>query len=317
MTTLTPSAARAAGVNTGAALMTAGGVLLGTLGVFLEQAGQHPLTAVWFRCVFGLLALSAWMLVTGRARELRLAPRALFAALAAGLLMLGNWALFFAAIERSSIAVATVVFHVQPFWVMLLGAVFLGEPVRRRQWAAAALALVGLAFASGLASDAGPALGGRFLAGVLMCLGGSFSYALVTLIARGVHGPGPLALAWWQCAVGALALAWWPVLHGLPAWGAAWGWLAGLGVVHTGLAYVVLYAGMARLSAQRIALLQFVYPASAVLVDALAYGRWLDGPQAGGVLLMGLALAAAGRADPPVAGRIRLCGRAPAPGGPR
>ena len=41
-------------------LMVAGGLMLGTLGIFLEEAGQSPLTAVWFRCAFGLLALTAW-----------------------------------------------------------------------------------------------------------------------------------------------------------------------------------------------------------------------------------------------------------------
>jgi RarD protein len=243
-----------------------------------------------------MLALSLWLVAARRWRELRLAPRALLAALAAGVLMVANWALFFAAIERTSIAVATVVFHVQPFWVMALGAVFLREPVGRRQWAAAAVALCGLALASGLAHGELAALDTRFAAGLLMCLGGSLSYACVTLIARRARSVSPLALAWWQCAVGTLLLAGWPLVQGLPAAGPAWAWLAGLGVVHTGLAYVILYAGMARLTAGRIALLQFVYPATAVLIDAVVYGRVLGAQQLVGVALMALALAAAGRA---------------------
>jgi RarD protein len=295
MQTTAPGAILVPTRASGAALMIGGGVLLGTIGVFLEQAGQDPLTAVWFRCAFGALALSAWMIAARRYGELRLAPRALLAAVAAGVLMVANWALFFAAIERTSIAVATVVFHVQPFWVMALGAVFLGERVRRRQWVAAGVALCGLALASGLAFGDLAALDARFVAGLLMCLGGSLSYAVVTLIARGVRSVSPLALAWWQCVVGAAALAWWPATQGLPAIGPAWVWLAGLGVVHTGLAYVVLYAGMARLTAGRIAVLQFVYPATAVLVDALAYGRVLSAAQLGGVALMLIGLLAATR----------------------
>ena len=46
--------------RTGQWLMIAGGVLLGTIGVFVEEAGQHPLVTVWFRCAFGALALVAW-----------------------------------------------------------------------------------------------------------------------------------------------------------------------------------------------------------------------------------------------------------------
>lgn len=275
----------------GAGLMVAGGLLLGTLGVFVEEAGEHPLTTVWFRCAFGALALLLWGAARGRLGELRLPRAGLAAALAAGLLMILNWALFFAAIQRTSIAVATVVFHVQPLWLIALGAWWLREPVSARQVAAAGVALAGLALASGLlGSSAVAAYDGRYAAGLALCLGGSLSYAGVTLIAKSARAPGSFALAWWQCAVGTLVLAWWPLVHGWPAPGPAWGWLAGLGIVHTGLAYVVLYAGIAGLPAGRVAVLQFVYPAAAVLVDWAVYGRALGPWQLAGVALMAAAL---------------------------
>lgn len=288
----TPSARPARGH--GSASMVAGGLLLGTLGIFLDEAGQDALTAVWFRCLFGGFAILAWAVARRRVRLLRVGGRDLAIAAASAVLMLLNWGLFFAAIERTSIAVATVVFHVQPFWVMALGACWLKERVPARQWAAAAVALLGLALASGLLAP-GAAGGDATALGVAMCLAGSLSYALVTLVARGWRGASPLALVAWQCLFGALALAAWPLAHGLPAWGAAWGWLAGLGVVHTALAYALLYAGMARIGAGRVALLQFVYPATAIVLDWLVYGRALDALQALGVALMAVALAAAAR----------------------
>jgi drug/metabolite transporter (DMT)-like permease len=281
----------------GVALMVGGGLLLGTIGVFVEEAGQHPLTTVWFRCAFGGAALLLWGAATRRLHELRLRGKGLAAALAAGALMITNWALFFAAIERTSIGVATVVFHVQPLWVLALGAWWLREPVTRRQLGAALLALAGLALATGLADGATSSdnrISGAYAIGLLMCLGGSLSYAAVTLLATLAKDDGTtsFALAWWQCAVGTVALAWWPVMHGWPTWAPSWAWLAGLGVIHTGLAYVVLYAGMARLSTSRIALLQFVYPAAAVVMDWLVYGRALSALQMVGVSLMAVALCA-------------------------
>jgi drug/metabolite transporter (DMT)-like permease len=279
-------------------LMLAGGLLLGTLGIFIEEAHQDPLTAVWFRCAFGAGALLVWGALTGRLAELRLARAGLAAAAGAGLLVMLNWALFFGAIERTSIGVATVVFHVQPLWVIAFGAWWLREPVTKRQCGAALVALAGLALATGLFAPGAsgttqPVWSERYVWGLLMCLGGSVSYAVVTLIAKSARSVSSFALAWWQCAVGATLLCWWPWLHGWPEAFGAWAWLAGLGVIHTGLAYVVLYAGMARLPAGRIAVLQFVYPAAAVLVDWSVYGRALSPVQAAGVALMGLALWAA------------------------
>lgn len=281
----------------GTALMVAGGLLLGTLGVFVEEGGAGPLATVWFRCAFGLAALSAWVLAARRWRELRLAPRTLAAAVGAGLLMLLNWGLFFAAIERTSIAVATVVFHVQPLWVIALAAWWLREPVSRAQLGGVLLALAGLALATGLA-EPGTALdahNGEYVAGLLMCLGGSLSYAGVTLIAKMARNATSLALAWWQCLAGTVLLAWVPISPGGPVDAAALAWLAGLGVLHTGLAYVLLYGGMARLPAGRIAVLQFIYPVAAIGVDALVYGRALSPLQLAGVLLMGWALWQVGR----------------------
>ncbi len=280
--------------------MMSGGVLLGTLGVFVEQAGQHPLVTVWFRCLFGALALLAWGAWTGRLHELRLTASQWRRVVLAGVLVVVNWALFFAAIARTSIAVSTVVFHVQPLWVMAAGAWLLHEQVSRKQWAAAGVALLGLALAAGLAEPGAGAAhwSAAYLVGLAMCLGGSLSYAAVTLIAKSSQGVSAYALALGQCIVGVLALAWWPLWQGLPALGPAWLWLAGLGVLHTGLAYVLLYAGMARLPAARIGMLQFVYPGAAVLVDWLVYGRALGPSQLAGVLLMAGALLAVRRARP-------------------
>jgi drug/metabolite transporter (DMT)-like permease len=287
------------------------GLLLGTLGVFLHEAGQPPLTAVWFRCAFGALALLAWAACTGQLGTMRLGLRASAVACATGLLMVLSWALFFGAIQRTSIAVATVVFHVQPFWVMALGAWWLRERVSGAQWAATAIALLGLALASGLSTAfAGAATGGlaqTTAIGVAMCLGGSLCYALVTLAAQQWRVASPLALTWWQLACGTLVLAPWPMATGLPPLGATWAWLAGLGVIHTGLAYVMLYAGLARMAAGRAALLQFVYPAAAIAVDAWVYGRRLDDVQLLGVALLAGALMAA---------RSRSAPRRPAREGP-
>jgi drug/metabolite transporter (DMT)-like permease len=285
--------APADGSARGVALMVGGGLLLGTIGVFVEEAGQHPLTAVWFRCAFGAAALLLWGAATGRLGELRLRGKGLALALAAGVLMIANWALFFGALQRTSIGVATVVFHVQPLWVIALGAWWLREPATRKHLGAALLALAGLALATGLLDGPATAQVSRaYLLGLLMCLGGSLSYAAVTLMAKlgRRNGASSYALAWWQCAVGVVVLAWWPPVHGWPAWGPSWGWLAGLGVIHTGLAYAVLYAGMARLGTGRIALLQFVYPAAAIGMDWLVYGRALSAVQLAGVGLMAVAL---------------------------
>lgn len=275
-------------------MMLAGGIILGSIGVFVHESGAHPLTAVLFRCAFGALALGLYAFASGRMAELRLAPAVMPAALATGVLMVLNWALFFAAIQHTTIAIATVVFHVQPFWVMVLGVLLLKETSSRLGWVAIVVALLGLAMATGLSERSPEAFDLNFLLGIACALGASLCYAVVTLVAKTQRRISALGLSMWQCLVGTVMLCWWPIVAGLPVPGQAWLWLAGLGVIHTALAYVLLYGGMRRLSANRIAILQFVYPVAAIVCDMLIYGRTLSLIQAVGVVLMGLAVWAAG-----------------------
>ncbi len=272
--------------------MVAGGALLGTIGVFVQEAGQHPLVTVWFRCAFGAMALLLWSAAKGKLKDLRLRGRSLAVACATGCLMLLNWTMFFAAIPRTSIAVATVVFHIQPIWVILFSAIFLREPVSKSQWIATPVALCGLALTTGLLDDTASAkpAGSEYILGLLLCIGGSLSYAAVTLLAKSKQVISPFTLSFWQCGVGTVMLAWAPFALGWPQQSRAWAWLAGLGIIHTGLAYVILFAGMARLTLGKIAVLQFVYPLAAVLFDWGIYGTHLSLLQMTGVALMGAAV---------------------------
>ena len=74
-----------------------GSMLLGTVGVFAHQAGAAPATAVWFRCVFGLLGLTAWMAWCRQWPQLRLSRQVAPWVLASGVCMAASWLLFFAA----------------------------------------------------------------------------------------------------------------------------------------------------------------------------------------------------------------------------
>lgn len=282
--------------RSGTVLMVLAGLILGTMGVFVIEAGQDPITTVAFRCVFGLMALSVWGAMQRRGRELRLRGRALLGAMLTGVLMATSWGLHFAAIPRTSIGVSTVVFHIQPFWTMALGAWLLHEKVSARQVGMAALAFAGLALATGLfdagirAGSDGGALSRDHVIGLALSLAGSLVYAFVPLLAKVLKTVSAFALVWWQCLVGAVLTIWWPPLHGWPLGLDSLAWLVGLGAIHSGLAYALMFAGFARLSTGRIAVLQFVYPFTAFAFDWAVYGHTLSALQVAGLGLMGAAI---------------------------
>lgn len=89
----------------GTTLVVLAGLILGTMGVFVVEAGQDPITTTAFRCAFGCLALLCWGTICGRLGELKLPLKAWLGAVVTGGLMAASWALHFAAIPRTSIGV--------------------------------------------------------------------------------------------------------------------------------------------------------------------------------------------------------------------
>lgn len=179
--------------------------------------------------------------------------------------------------------------------MLVIGSWWFGEAIGRHRLIAVLVAMAGLVLATGVAEQSsllstGPAPQAGYWLGIAAGLVGALMTALVTLIAKHIgHLPSGV-LAWWQCAVGTLLLLAWPVLQGWPEWGASWAWLAGLGVIHTGLAYTLIYAGMAHLSTGRIAIFQFAYPAVAILADWLFLGEVLSPLQLLGIVVLSTAV---------------------------
>jgi drug/metabolite transporter (DMT)-like permease len=273
----------------GALTLAGSGLLMGTIGIFVEQARLDALTLVFFRCLFGFASLAAYCAWRGLFARQRYTARMLALAAFSGVLMVAQWVAFFDAIQRTSIAVATVVFHVQPFWVVLLGAALFREPLGgdRLGWIAAAFA--GLVLASGVATGGEWHGHARYLFGIGEALAGSLVYACVTLIAKSLGALRPHLLTLAQCGVGVAVLPFIAPLGAVHIAPAQWFWLAGMGVLHTGLAYVMIYGALPKLNTPTIAVLLFVYPLTAIAVDALVYARPLAPAQLAGMGLIVLA----------------------------
>ncbi|MEU7015407.1 DMT family transporter [Streptomyces sp. NPDC046385] len=258
--------------------------LSGTLGVFVVESGASPFTVVFFRCVFGAVALGAYSLARGFFTGHGLTPRKLGLAALGGAFIVFNWVLLFEAYEATSISFATVVYHTQPFFLVLLGAVVLRERI-----SAAKVGWLGVAFA-GLVLVSGVRPGDTAsLKGLGFALAAAVLYALSTVVTKRISGVRPHLIALVQVTVGIPLLLPFADLGEAAGLGAGWAWLVGLGLLHTGVMYVLMYAAYAKLPTARIAVLAFTYPAVAMLVDWLVYGHHIGVVQALGVPLIVLA----------------------------
>ncbi|MDE1181946.1 DMT family transporter [Paraburkholderia sp.] len=270
----------------GALSLASGGLLMGTLGVFVEQARLDAMTLVFFRCLFGFASLAIYCTWKGFFTRRAFTRRTVGWALFSGVLMVVQWIWFFDAIHRTSIGVSTVVAHVQPFWVVLISAALFHERLGADRLGWIATAFVGLTLASGVIADDTWRGHPDYLTGIGEALAGSVLYACTTLIARHLTELRPHLLTLMQCAVGIVVLPFFAPLTRVHIDASQWFWLIGMGVFHTGLAYALIYGALPKLTTPVIAVLMFVYPLTAIVVDAVVYGRALSLPQLGGMALI-------------------------------
>jgi drug/metabolite transporter (DMT)-like permease len=254
----------------------------GTIGAVVLESGAAAPAVAFARCFVGGTLLVLWCLARGWLPAWRPSRRDLGLAVLGGLFLVGNWVLLFASYALSSISVSTVVYHTQPLILVGLAAAFLGEKVAKSHLARAAIAFGGVALISLSAhgEDGKPVQ----LAGIGLALGAAVLYAGASFVAKQLKHIRPHLLAAVQTTVGAVVLA--PLLLVTPLPSAPQGllWLVLLGTVHTALMYVLMYASIGKLPTTTVALLSYLYPVVAVLVDIAFYGHRPTWPEALGML---------------------------------
>jgi drug/metabolite transporter (DMT)-like permease len=132
--------------------------------------------------------------------------------------------------------------------------------------------------------------------GILLCLGGAFSYGLAALAARRLlKNSAPLGTATFQLmassvmmaiVAGAVEQPWRLPMPGITTWLAVLG-LAGLS---TALAYIVFFQILRRSGATNVMLVTLLIPVTAILLGWLVLGEPISGREIAGAMVIGSAL---------------------------
>jgi drug/metabolite transporter (DMT)-like permease len=302
---------------TGIALVLVSAAAFGSGSLFAQPvyaAGVDWLVLSAWRFLFGAGLTWCFLLLSSERRRglRRLDRRAIVAAVALGVLYVGNSGTYYAALETVSPSLAALVVYLYPAIVAVLSLRY-GRRLRgRRAWLALAISLVGVVLAvGGIDPDDSPPL-----SGLLLAFASCFIYAVwVILAARlsgerresvgdvagdGGSGTAPVALmmtatatVYWLSALGTGS----PVLPAqIPA--EAWVGLIGVGVGATFIAIQTFYAGARRVGAAHAALISTAEPIWTITLAALLFSVALTPVQlvGGALILIGVVVAQTGPA---------------------
>nr|WP_274377854.1 DMT family transporter [Hahella chejuensis] len=201
----------------------------------------------------------------------------------------------FASFDSIHISVATVIYNLQPFFLLLLCAIFLRQNVQWSTWGWMLMAFVGV-FLAAEVSFSGASF--EALQGMGLALGAAFFYALATIFTRQAPGVSPAAMAAAQLGFCLPLLGAWLLWNGADWSQVDWKYVGLLGGLNSIAQYVLLYFAISHLTLERLSILSFLYPITTLLVDMLFYDMELSAAQTVGIALILLANTAILRRKP-------------------
>ena len=266
-------------------------LIFGTIGIFRRHIPLPSAFLAFSRGIMGGLFLLAFRaLKKNTSGRLPLRQLAMFSL--TGALIGINWILLFEAYNYTTVAVATLCYYMQPTIVVLLSPFVFGEKLTFKKAVCAAVAILGMVLVSGVLGGAGQNSGD--LRGVLLGLGAALLYATVVILNKKTGGADPYQRTTVQLlAAGLIMVPYLLLTNGFHVDAfdlKALVLLLIVGIVHTGIAYLLYFASIEGLKAQSIAMLSYIDPASALLFSALLLHEPLGPVSAlGAVMIIGSA----------------------------
>lgn len=270
-------------------------VIFGTIGLFKRSVPVASGELALYRAILAAVLLIGVLLVTRQKIPFGAIRKQVPLLLLSGAAMGVNWILLFEAYDHTSVALGTISYYFAPVIVTLLCPLIFREKMTAKQIVCFLISTAGLVIIT-FAAEQGETVEGRNdLVGILFGLGAAVFYATVILLNKFIKGVEGLHRTLLQFVAAIVTLTPYVALTSGATLGGmdATGWLCLLivGLVHTGLAYVLYFPSIKELPGQKAAILSYIDPLVAVIVSVLILQEPMDVWQwVGGAMILGATL---------------------------
>jgi len=230
----------------------------GSIGLIRKEIALSSSVVVFFRLFLGMVVVLAYLAVRGRLGALRLGTHR-GVLIGSGVVLGVHWILEFEGYRRLDIAPTILIVFLGP--VLMAAA---APAVLKERLHPVAIGALALAF-GGIALIAVPDIGDVDGLGLASAIGSAVLFAVLLLMGKIVSAHyEPAAVVVWQLGIASILLA--PTLAGSSIDAIARGMplMLVLGFVHTGVTGILFFHAVRALQAQRLGVLFYLEPASAV-----------------------------------------------------
>lgn len=268
-------------------------LIFGTIGVFVKNINLSSMEIAFLRAVIGCASLIAAGFFMHQKISFEMIKKNKLLLILSGAAIGFNWLFLFQAYKYTTIANATISYYFAPMFVVILSPLILKESITVFKFACVAGAMVGLFLILNSNNEASVMANNQVLGIAYGLLAASF-YAGIVLMNKFIKGLSGFETTLIQLMIATIVLFPFIMLQGgiklsvLSVYALIL--ILFVGIVHTGLAYLIYFTSMKDIQAQTIAVLSYIDPITAVVISAVFLGEALTLYQAaGGILILGAA----------------------------
>ncbi len=262
-------------------------ILSGSIGLFVKFI---PMTSGQIALVRGLsggIFLLVCLFVFGKGISLGAIKKNLPFLLISGSAIGFNWMLLFEAYNYTSIATATICYYFAPVIIIFVSPFFLKERLNAVKIICVLAAMTGIVFVSGIAN-------GGSIIGVLLGLSAAVFYATVVISNKKLKGISGMESGFVQLIVSAAVMSIYLLFTDsftfAPLDTKETLLLVTVGLVHTGILYLLYFTCIQKLTAETAAVFSYIDPVLAIVFSAIFLKEGMSILQIiGGILVIGAA----------------------------
>lgn len=263
-------------------------LIFGTIGLFVKNIDLNSSEIALTRGFIGGITLLFAMALLRKKVSIEAIKRNIYLLIFSGFAVGLNWIFLFQGYKYTSISNATLSYYFAPIFVTILAPFILKEKLTLSKFLCVLMALVGMFCIVGVDGING----GSDLIGIAYGLLAAGFYASVILMNKFLKGIDSLEITIIQLLSATITLLPYVLymdsgkslnisLNSIP-------YILILGIVHTGIAYLLYFSSLQELKGQTIAVLSYIDPVFAIIISAIILKEHLGILQIiGGVLILG------------------------------
>lgn len=262
-------------------MLIASAVIFGTIGIFRKYIPLSSALLAALRGGIGAAVLFCVMLFRKEKKMQKIEKKKLFWLCVTGMLMGLNWILLFEAFNYTSVATATLCYYMEPTIVMLLAPLLFKEKLTGKKMTCAIISVIGMVFVSGIVEAGIPQL--SEMKGILLGLSAACLYSAVVILNKKLPGIDTYQKTIIELLSAAIVLVPYLIAAGSASFLASDTSIAVVillvlvvGLIHTGIAYVLYFGSMDGLKTQTIAIFSYLDPITALVLSMFLLGEQMS-----------------------------------------